>query len=276
MPSCKLTKRVIDALPSPSAADSIWWDQELKGFGVKVTPAGRKVFLVQYRPAGDRGNPRKYTIGEHGPVTPHQARIEAQRVLADRAAGRDPQHEKQLTRRRLASDGVPELVAEFLARHSAQNRTAAETARIFNREVLPVWNGRRIGEVSKRDIIALLDRIASAARPSWQTASSPPFGSSSIGASREAFSSARHVKGFQHRLEKRRAIARSVTRNWERCSRRRGTSAIHSARSCGFWCSPANGGTRSVAWHGTMSISAGMSGSSPPSMRRIASPIQCT
>src|SRR3954454_23586428 len=110
MPSCKLTKRAIDALPSPSAGDMIWWDQELKGFGVKVTPAGRKVFLVQYRPAGDRGNPRKYTIGEHGPVTPHRARIEAQRVLADRAAGRDPQNEKQLTRRRLASDGVPELV----------------------------------------------------------------------------------------------------------------------------------------------------------------------
>ena len=44
----------------------IWWDPDLKGFGLKVTPAGRKVFLVQYRPAGDRGNPRKYTIGEMG------------------------------------------------------------------------------------------------------------------------------------------------------------------------------------------------------------------
>ncbi len=55
MPSCKLTKRTIDALPSPSSVDTIWWDQDLKGFGLKVTPAGRKVFLVQYRPAGDRG-----------------------------------------------------------------------------------------------------------------------------------------------------------------------------------------------------------------------------
>jgi integrase len=165
MPSCKLTKRTIDALPSPSSVDTIWWDQDLKGFGLKVTPAGRKVFLVQYRPAGDRGNPRKYTIGEHGPVTPHQARIEAQRVLADRAAGRDPQHEKQIARRRLASDNVPDLVAEFLVRHAAQNRTAAETRRIFQREVLPLWDRRRIGEVSKRDIIALLDRIRERGSP---------------------------------------------------------------------------------------------------------------
>src|SRR5215212_5001242 len=88
MPSCKLTKRIIDTLPSPSAADQIWWDEDLKGFGLKLTPTGRRVFLVQYRPAGDRRNPRKYTLGEYGSVTPHQARVEAQRVLAERAAGR--------------------------------------------------------------------------------------------------------------------------------------------------------------------------------------------
>src|SRR3954452_5736268 len=103
MNQCKLTKSTIDPLPS-STKDIIWWDTDLKGFGLKVTPAGRKVFLVQYRPAGDRSNPRKYTIGETGSVTPHQARIEAQRVLADRAAGRDPQREKQLARRRQASE----------------------------------------------------------------------------------------------------------------------------------------------------------------------------
>jgi integrase len=165
MPSCKLTKRTIDALPSPAAADVIWWDQDLKGFGLKITPAGRKVFLVQYRPAGDRSNPRKYTIGETGSVTPHQARIEAQRVLADRAAGRDPQKEKQFARRRMASEGLADLVAEFLARHAAQNRTAAETGRIFRREVLPLWSERNIAEVSKRDIIALLDRVRGRGSP---------------------------------------------------------------------------------------------------------------
>ena len=54
MPSCKLMKRVIDAPPSPADQDQIWWDEDLKAFGLKITPAGRKVFLVQYRPAGDR------------------------------------------------------------------------------------------------------------------------------------------------------------------------------------------------------------------------------
>src|SRR5215203_884759 len=147
MPSCKLTKRVIDALPSPSGADQIRWDEDLKGFGLKLTPAGRKVFLVQYRPAADRRNPRKYTIGKYGSVSPHLARVEAQRVLAERAAGRDPQADKQASKRRIASDSVENLVTEFITRHVSQNRTAKETTRILHREVLPLWGAWTIHEV---------------------------------------------------------------------------------------------------------------------------------
>jgi integrase len=165
MPSCKLTKRTIDALPSPAGADQIWWDEDLKGFGLKLTPAGRKVFLVQYRPAGNRHNPRKYTIGEYGSVTPHQARVEAQRVLGERAAGRDPQEEKQTSKRRIRSDQVADLAAEFIARHASQNRTGSETARIFNREVLPLWGSWTLSEVRKRDVIVLLDRIRERGSP---------------------------------------------------------------------------------------------------------------
>jgi hypothetical protein len=58
MPVCKLSKRAIDALPCPTERDTIWWDEDLKGLGLKITSAGRRTFLVQYRPAGDRRNPR--------------------------------------------------------------------------------------------------------------------------------------------------------------------------------------------------------------------------
>ena len=159
MPSCKLTKRAIDALPCPADRDTIWWDADLKGFGLKITPADRRTFLVQYRPAGDRRNPRKYTIGEYGSVTPYQARVEAQRVLAERAAGRDPQAEKRESKRRVQSDQVVNLIAEFISRHVSQNRTARETTRILQRDVLPYWGTWTIHEVRTRDVIALLDKV---------------------------------------------------------------------------------------------------------------------
>jgi hypothetical protein len=61
MPRIKLTKSAIDALPTPKS-DVVYWDAGCPGFGVKVTPKGRKVFIVLYRSGGAGSRLRKYTI----------------------------------------------------------------------------------------------------------------------------------------------------------------------------------------------------------------------
>jgi hypothetical protein len=94
MPRIKLTKSAIDALPTPSS-DVVYWDAAYPGFGVKVTPKGRKVFIVLYRTGGAGSHLRKYTIGTYGRVTLHQARVAAQKVFATKADGRDPAAEKR-------------------------------------------------------------------------------------------------------------------------------------------------------------------------------------
>jgi hypothetical protein len=81
MPRIRLTKSAIDSLPTP-ASDVVYWDSGCPGFGVKVTPKGRKVFIVLYRAGGADSKLRKYTIGPYGHVTLHQARVAAQRVFA--------------------------------------------------------------------------------------------------------------------------------------------------------------------------------------------------
>ena len=47
MPTVKLTKTGIDDL-KPQATDQVCWDRTLRGLGVKVTPAGRRVFVLMY------------------------------------------------------------------------------------------------------------------------------------------------------------------------------------------------------------------------------------
>jgi hypothetical protein len=74
MPRIKLTKSAIDALPTPSS-DVVYWDAAYPGFGVKITPKGRKVFIVLYRTGGAGSYLRKYTIGPYGRVTLYQARV---------------------------------------------------------------------------------------------------------------------------------------------------------------------------------------------------------
>jgi hypothetical protein len=81
----------VDAL-RPGEKDSYLWDggygDALPGFGVKVTPAGRKVYLIQYRLGGRKGRTRRVTIGTHGTTTAEKARARA-KVLLGEMAGRD-------------------------------------------------------------------------------------------------------------------------------------------------------------------------------------------
>ena len=75
----KITKRVVDAA-APGDRDTFLWDGELKGFGLKVTPAGRKVYIAQDRLPGR--STQRFTIGRHGsPWTPDGARAEAMSIL---------------------------------------------------------------------------------------------------------------------------------------------------------------------------------------------------
>src|ERR1700692_3349851 len=105
MPRIRLTKSEIDSLPTP-ASDLVYWDAGCPGFGIKVTPKGRKVFIVLYRAAGAGSKLRKYTIGPYGRVTLHQARVAAQRVFAAKLEGRDLAAEKRDAKRRIVADRV--------------------------------------------------------------------------------------------------------------------------------------------------------------------------
>ncbi len=157
LPRLRLTKSAIDAI-EPAAKDIIFWDPQLPGFGLKVTPKGSKVFLVQYRTRNE-GRLRKYTIGRFGTVTPAQAREEGQRVLNERREGQDPAAEKrhEITRSRI--ELVDELLAEFIKRHVAKQRAARETVRIIERDILPKWNGRSIHSITKADVVCLIDGV---------------------------------------------------------------------------------------------------------------------
>src|SRR5262245_1597987 len=135
MPTVKLTKSSIDDL-TPNSKDTVYWDASLPGFGVKVTPKGRKVFILLYRTTDASRQLRKYTIGRYGPITLISARIAAQKILAARLDGRDPAGERRAARKRVVVDSVDEVVGEYLTRHIAQTRSANETERILRKEVL--------------------------------------------------------------------------------------------------------------------------------------------
>jgi len=69
----KINKSMIDGA-KPGERDAFIWDSDLPGFGLKVTPAGGRVYIYQYRIAAPgetaRTTAKRYTIGKHGPLNP--------------------------------------------------------------------------------------------------------------------------------------------------------------------------------------------------------------
>src|SRR5947208_15116092 len=158
MPRVKLTKMVIDAFPIPTK-DIVHWDTGCPGFGVKVTPKGRKVFIVLYRTAGAGSRLRKYTIGPYGRVTLHQARATAQKVHTARLEGRDPATEKSEAKLRMVVDRVQGVLEAFITQHVSRNRSAREVSQMLRREIGSAWGSRSIHEISKRDVIDVISAI---------------------------------------------------------------------------------------------------------------------
>ena len=150
----RITKRTVDAAKA-RRGDSYVWDQELSGFGLKVTPAGRKVYLVQYRLGGRKGRTRRVTIGQHGELTPTAARTEAKRLLGEVAAGRDPAVERDKTK---AGKSLAVVLDQFMAEHvrpKLKTSTAREYERTARLYIAPRIGRRPIGELKRQDIAKL-------------------------------------------------------------------------------------------------------------------------
>ena len=148
----KLTKRAVEGIV-PSDRDVIVWDTGLHGFGCKVTPKGRRSYLLYYRTV--EGQQRKPALGTHGAITCEQAREIARAMLAEVAVGGDPQAKERAKR---SAPTVAELADRFLREHAATKKRSS-SARMDNANlrlhVLPALGRLKVQDVSRADIAQL-------------------------------------------------------------------------------------------------------------------------
>ena len=146
----KITKRSVDALKPNPGRHTFLWDDELRGFGVRCLPSGLKVYLLKYRTHG--GRQRWLTLGQHGALTPEQARLRAGQEKAAISQGGDPAGDRQKKR---IENTVGTLADRYLAEHvAAHNKpsTAAEVKRIVQKRIKPGLGSIKITELTRADI----------------------------------------------------------------------------------------------------------------------------
>lgn len=158
----KITKQVVDRA-GPGNRDRWVWDTEVRGFGLRVMPSGRKSYVVEYRlGAGGRQAPkRRFTIGQHGsPWTPDSARKRAIEILADVIKGKDPVAERQEIRR-TRDETVGYYVEAFIERYAKKEQKSwRETERTLQREFVPRLGRKKPKDVTRREIADCIDGVA--------------------------------------------------------------------------------------------------------------------
>ena len=144
-----LTGEVVSRAESLEAPYVIW-DDRLTGFGVRVSPGGTKSFFVQYRTGEGRRTDRnrKLTLGRYPGLTPGAARKQAQALLGRAREGRDPSHERALSR------GLPR-VGEAVEAWLGTRNVKDVSLRMYRRSAevwLKGWLGRRLDQVTREDV----------------------------------------------------------------------------------------------------------------------------
>jgi integrase len=149
-----LTDRTIAAL-KPAAKRIDYFDTNLPGFGLRVTPNGIKSFTVLYR----RGNvKRRYTIGKYPGVNLVNARELAKDIMRGIAKGHDPQTVKA-EKREAAT--FADLATSYMDEHSKPNKSSwREDQRMFDNYLLPKFKYLKAGDITQDDCEALLEDIA--------------------------------------------------------------------------------------------------------------------
>ena len=152
-----LTDIAVRSLAPPPNGQIEMWDARIPGFGVRVSHAGTKAFILVDH---FNGRTRRMTLGRYPTLSLSDARGLAHEALRTVALGTDPGTEKVRARQAPMVehfDGFVEYFIDMYAR--PKNRSANETARLLRREFVRVWGKRPIAEISKRDVTIALDKI---------------------------------------------------------------------------------------------------------------------
>ena len=146
----KLTKRAVDAL-SVSSGDTVVWDRDLPGFGVRVYATGRKVWCVQVR--GPSGRPKRQALGRYGEMTPEKARRDAVTVIDRIKQGLPPVPPPEAP-----EPTVADLAERYMASHVRVNckpGTIRKVAGLVHLHIVPELGHIPLSELARSDVSAL-------------------------------------------------------------------------------------------------------------------------
>lgn len=148
----RLTKRTIDAIPSPTGNERIVLnDTDVRGFQIRISRGSRTFYLYRWA----AGRPQRIRLGGYPELTPEAARKLAEKRAGEVAEGRDLAAERRRSRQPNRTDPtLAEILEHVLEQHWKPNcRTWKEQHRIASRYTPAAWMPRRLSTIAKVEVL---------------------------------------------------------------------------------------------------------------------------
>jgi hypothetical protein len=160
-----LTDRTLKSLkPTKQGTHVDVWDTGFPGFGVRVSDTGRRTFVLMARYPGSN-NPTRRALGVYDKMSLEEAREKARAWLNLIGKGIDPESAEEAVRQaalRKQENTFSAMCEEFFKRHLSKTRQAQVDIR---REFISRWADRPITEITRRDVLAVIDASVDRGNP---------------------------------------------------------------------------------------------------------------
>jgi len=153
MPTRSLTVASVARIKPPKQGQADHFDQGFPGLALRVSYGGQKAWTFFYRLHG--GKLRRLTLGHFPAMGLAEARDAWRDAREAVGKGENPARKKPTH-----ADSFDAVADEWLKRDQAHNRSFNEVKRVVERDVKPVWEGRLIANIRRRDALELIDHIA--------------------------------------------------------------------------------------------------------------------
>jgi len=153
----KISSRTVSAFKGTAGKDMCLWDTEVKGFGLRVQPSGRRSYIYKFRTPDGRRRNRK--IGEPESLTAEAARRIVLGMVSDAALGKvvidDKPKQKSITMRKMC-----DLYLEDYARLHKKPKSVEDDTRYINKDIKPRLGSKSLSEIRSKDIVKIHSSLA--------------------------------------------------------------------------------------------------------------------
>jgi len=149
----------VKRLKPPAKGQIDTFDEGYPGLALRLSYGGGKTFVYFYKIGGRL---RRMSLGRYPSTTLAEAREAWRRARQDAQRGIDPSTARK---QETGATDFPRVLEELIKRDQSENRTKDAIKRLIEKDAMPAWKHRQVGDLDRRDVLDVIDAVVDRGSP---------------------------------------------------------------------------------------------------------------